>query len=204
MQDHYQTLGVGRNAAKAEVRKAYLALAKKHHPDRKGTGNHERFQKIAEAYKILFDTDKRKKYDLTLPARPAGGPVESSAQKETIVVTPSRYYREKAEREGGLRQSQREAFRWQWMMTALLKALVGMAVFAVLGGYLASRLKTSVVAGAIAGAVFGLALLIDRYVNMASFLTTEKSRLFFKDIRLLLLAAGSGYFALVLLTRWLT
>ena len=65
MADLYSTLGVARGADEAEIKKAYRKLAKELHPDRnkdnpKAT---ERFSKVAQAYDILTDKDKRARYD---------------------------------------------------------------------------------------------------------------------------------------------
>jgi curved DNA-binding protein len=59
--DHYNILGVAKNATPEEIKKAYRKLASQHHPD-KG-GDTAQFQKIQEAYAILSDPDKRKSYD---------------------------------------------------------------------------------------------------------------------------------------------
>jgi DnaJ-class molecular chaperone len=63
--DLYATLGVARDADAEDIRKAYRALAKTHHPDL-NPGNktaEERFKAVASAYDILGDTDKRGRYD---------------------------------------------------------------------------------------------------------------------------------------------
>lgn len=59
--DHYQTLGVAKNATPDEIKKAYRKLASQNHPD-KG-GNTAKFQEIQTAYDILSDSDKRQQYD---------------------------------------------------------------------------------------------------------------------------------------------
>ena len=59
--DHYQTLGVGRDADASTIKKAYRKLASKHHPD-KG-GNPEEFKRVQEAYDTLSDPNKRNQYD---------------------------------------------------------------------------------------------------------------------------------------------
>lgn len=59
--DYYEILGVSRDAAPDDIKKAYRKLAMKEHPD-KG-GNPERFKKISEAYEILSDDQKRAQYD---------------------------------------------------------------------------------------------------------------------------------------------
>jgi curved DNA-binding protein len=61
MSDHYQTLGVQRNASPEEIKKAYRKLASQHHPD-KG-GDHTRFQEIQKAYETLSDDQTRAQYD---------------------------------------------------------------------------------------------------------------------------------------------
>lgn len=65
MADHYQTLGVAKNATPDDIKKAYRKLASKHHPD-KG-GDTATFQKIEEAYRILSDPQQRQQYDNPAP-----------------------------------------------------------------------------------------------------------------------------------------
>ncbi len=63
--DYYRTLGVGRSAGEKEIKKAYRRLARKHHPDVNPGDKEaqERFKEINEAYEVLSDPEKRKKYD---------------------------------------------------------------------------------------------------------------------------------------------
>src|ERR1700752_3222667 len=62
--DYYKTLGVDRKATQDEIKKAYRKLARKYHPDtNKDAGAEERFKEISEAYDVLGDPEKRKKYD---------------------------------------------------------------------------------------------------------------------------------------------
>jgi len=64
-QDFYEILGVQRNATEVEIKKAYRQMALKFHPD-KNPGNKEaedKFKEAAEAYEVLSDADKRRRYD---------------------------------------------------------------------------------------------------------------------------------------------
>jgi DnaJ-class molecular chaperone len=63
--DYYKTLGVPKTATEKELKAAFRKLARKHHPDvNPGDKSAEsKFKEINEAYEVLGDPDKRKKYD---------------------------------------------------------------------------------------------------------------------------------------------
>jgi molecular chaperone DnaJ len=65
-QDYYETLGVARDADEAEIKRAYRQKAKELHPDRnpenRGRAEQE-FKRVAEAYEVLSDQQKRAQYD---------------------------------------------------------------------------------------------------------------------------------------------
>lgn len=72
-QDYYEVLGVPRTATEADISKAYRKLARKYHPDvNKAPEAEEKFKQVAEAYAVLKDPDKRKKYDALGPNWRAG------------------------------------------------------------------------------------------------------------------------------------
>ena len=62
--DYYDVLTVTRSASKEEIKNAYRKLALQYHPDRnKSPGAEEKFKEISEAYAVLSDDEKRKRYD---------------------------------------------------------------------------------------------------------------------------------------------
>jgi curved DNA-binding protein len=62
--DYYEIMGLPRTATQDELRKTYHKLARKYHPDvNKSKDAEARFKEIAEAYEVLGDPGKRKRYD---------------------------------------------------------------------------------------------------------------------------------------------
>src|SRR5881296_3424731 len=80
--DYYRILGVDRKADDKTIKSAYRRLARKHHPDVAKTKDAtERFKEISEAYEVLSDPEKRRRYDTLGPdwqryaqTPPSGGP----------------------------------------------------------------------------------------------------------------------------------
>src|SRR4051812_34757725 len=75
--DYYKILGVGKTASEDEIRKAFRKLARQYHPDVAGNkaGAEDKFKEINEAYEVLSDPEKRRKYDQLGPNwnQPGGG-----------------------------------------------------------------------------------------------------------------------------------
>jgi DnaJ-class molecular chaperone len=68
--DYYSILGVPKNAAEKDIKSAYRKLARKWHPDANPNNPkeaEEKFKEISEAYEVLGDPEKRKKYDVLGP-----------------------------------------------------------------------------------------------------------------------------------------
>lgn len=87
--DYYRILGVDRSADDKAIKSAYRKLARKHHPDvAKGKDDGQRFREITEAYEVLSDPEKRRRYDTLGPdwqrqAQPGpGGPGQGGARVE--------------------------------------------------------------------------------------------------------------------------
>jgi curved DNA-binding protein CbpA len=88
--DLYKTLGVKRTAPAKDIHKAYRKKAKTAHPD--GGGSVEAFNELVTAYSVLWDADRRTKYDetgeidLPRPDNFDGGAIEIIAEKLGLVI----------------------------------------------------------------------------------------------------------------------
>ncbi|MGY6500159.1 MAG: J domain-containing protein [Acidimicrobiales bacterium] len=76
---HYEALGVSRSATTGEIRRAYLALARDHHPDRHAgsppavqEAAERRMRAVNEAWTVLGDLSRRRRYDAELDRSPTG------------------------------------------------------------------------------------------------------------------------------------
>jgi curved DNA-binding protein CbpA len=80
---HYEVLGVAPGAPTSEVRRAYVALARQHHPDRSG-GDADAMRAVNDAWATLRDPARRASYDLTLDRGP--NPATASEPQATSDV----------------------------------------------------------------------------------------------------------------------
>jgi curved DNA-binding protein CbpA len=79
--DHYEVLGVARDASRRDIRRAYRALALRYYPDLySGRDAASRFREISDAYQVLHDPGQRARYDAGLSRR-------RGAQRATGVAT---------------------------------------------------------------------------------------------------------------------
>ena len=60
--ESYGVLGLAREATPSEIKRAYRQLAREHHPDRRGGCRSEEFLLIQEAYEVLSDPGRRRRY----------------------------------------------------------------------------------------------------------------------------------------------
>lgn len=95
---HYDTLGVRANASAAEIRDAYRALARRHHPDR-GSRDAAAMAAINEAHRVISDPARRAVYDASLrptassPSPPRSGVATDAPRRVSVPVAlpPARY-----------------------------------------------------------------------------------------------------------------
>eukprot|EP00929_Paragymnodinium_shiwhaense_P065964 TRINITY_DN33049_c0_g1_i2.p1 TRINITY_DN33049_c0_g1~~TRINITY_DN33049_c0_g1_i2.p1 ORF type:complete len:175 (+),score=48.40 TRINITY_DN33049_c0_g1_i2:101-625(+) len=103
---YYSLLGVGKDATRARIRRAYLDLAKQTHPDKHHGSKREgaatvAFERIQKAYKVLSDPDQRRAYDKSQAeaARPLGGGNvdEATPEANAADILRGRYNRANAD-----------------------------------------------------------------------------------------------------------
>ena len=91
---HYERLGIRPTATATEIRDAYRAAARRAHPDRHGDASSAQMAGINEAYRVLSDPGRRRRYDDDLRASTPGAPAPSSgaassrARIEDVVPPP--------------------------------------------------------------------------------------------------------------------
>jgi curved DNA-binding protein CbpA len=95
--DHYRALGVARDASAADIRRAYLRLARRFHPDRQATidvldrdAAERRMREVNEAWSVLSDPARRSAYDRTLTGAAAS---PGAPPRPDVVHRPSSQFR---------------------------------------------------------------------------------------------------------------
>src|SRR3546814_6482568 len=84
---HYEVLGVGRGATTAELRAAYVELARIHHPDRAG-GDAARMRAVNAAWATLRNPARRAAYDASIAGWPAGASDRPASAGAAAVAEP--------------------------------------------------------------------------------------------------------------------
>lgn len=90
---HYDALGVGRDATSTEVRDAFRRAARAAHPDRNGEGSADRMARVNEAWRVLGDAERRRRYDAELDEADRPAPATSPVPRPrppVPVVEPER------------------------------------------------------------------------------------------------------------------
>lgn len=135
--DYYTVLGLERGASQEDVKKSFRILALKYHPDKNKNSEESRqkFMKIVEAYEVLSDEQKRKKYDT------GGGLSAGPAQRWTPSADFAhvysyeeikRQYRQAANIRGGMWDISDKASMGMWKATVALFAALGATVIFIL------------------------------------------------------------------------
>ena len=100
--DYYAVLGVKKDATEKEIRQAFRRLARQYHPDVNPNNKEaeEHFKEINEAYEVLSDPEKRKRYDemgadweryqqyqQARPQRAGAAPGRSACERKTLTIS---------------------------------------------------------------------------------------------------------------------
>lgn len=82
MKNYYEILRIPEDAPKAQIKKAYIMLAKRYHPDVQGDDKTDIFSEIVEAYETLSDDQKKEAYDEKLKKFNEGIDIEKQQREE--------------------------------------------------------------------------------------------------------------------------
>lgn len=86
--NHYEVLGVSRDASPAQIRAAFRRLARAHHPDTSASGSADSLTPVNEAWKVLGDPSLRRAYDRSLEAGHASTVVDEQPQESYVAPQP--------------------------------------------------------------------------------------------------------------------
>lgn len=123
---HYKTLGIARSASKDSIRKAYLQLAKKYHPDlNKAPTANAMFQKIQEAYSVLSDDSKKRDYDSSMGSESSSSTSRGGQSRQSSYSQQQQAYRPyneqrppRYEEYGGFPGGAKAYWQWKAQMDA--------------------------------------------------------------------------------------
>lgn len=185
MEDHYKTLGLKRSATPEEVKKAYFEMAKKYHPDSGDESEVKKFHEVAEAYKVLSESDTKKAYDLTLE------PLEKDVKK---VETKPAFESFRTEKRASYRDDELKEYHQNRFKKAVFR-VVGFSVLVGVLGYAAAVIIGGVgYFGGVAGLLIGFSLSINKNFKVESFFDSKNKQKIFRIFTWLLFLAGLGYF----------
>jgi len=128
--NHYDLLGVSRQATAEEIKRAYHRKAMDHHPDR--GGSHRRMGRLNEAWAVLGDATKRREYDTELA-------LQAAAASQPVRPNPSRGGRP---RHGGTNERETPLIRFFARVFGKLAFWIGRLLGGRIGGTRRSTART--------------------------------------------------------------
>ena len=160
-------------------------MAKKYHPDSGDETEVRKFHEVAEAYKILSDTEARKSYDISL------GAVEAEAKRVEVKPTHQSVHKQKrAEyRDDELKEYHRNRYKkavFRVVLFTLMLGLIGAIIGLILGGVLLWSFA--------AGLCIGFSFSINQNFKVKTFFKSDNAHKFFRMFTWLLFLGGFGYF----------
>lgn len=185
MKDHYKILGIQRLATPEQVKKAYFEMAKKYHPDSGDESEVKKFHEVAEAYKILSDSESRKAYDLSF------GAVE--AEEKRVEAEP-KFESTRTENRESYRDDELKEFHKNRYTKAVLRVILATFGTALIAGVVGIILGGTMVLGFIAGLLIGFSFSINQNFSVRSFFSSDKAHKLFRIATWLLFLVGFGYF----------
>ncbi|WP_281615909.1 DnaJ domain-containing protein [Flammeovirga sp. SubArs3] len=134
--DYYEILGIEKGADKRQIKKAYLSLAKRYHPDVNGNNEsfEEKFKQINEAYDTLINESKRFRYDYGIQQEDLYTTENTSAQEENRYSEERNKQREeiKEDLEQEKAKDKKSKKKWMPLMVAGYAAvMIGIVSFFV-------------------------------------------------------------------------
>ena len=110
IKNHYQILGISRNADSKEIKKAYKKLAVQFHPDKNSGDKYfeERFKEIQESYEILTNQQKKSEYDRLYDSFYSNKQKDNHSQSQSTYKNTSTHYSNQKEEERKQEEKKKE------------------------------------------------------------------------------------------------